>query len=192
MTGPLDVLQSVVEALQGVGGRYCIGGSWASSASGVPRQTNDIDLVVDLPADRLEAFVETLGREFYSDAEDLRAALLKGSSSNLIHLATGLKIDLFPIGPGPFDESEFERRRLLEFDRGRAFYVKSAEDTVIRKLLWFREGGEVSERQWTDVLGILRVQGAGLDSAYLRRWAEVTGVSDLLDRARSESERSPG
>jgi hypothetical protein len=61
--------------------------------------------------------------------------------------------------------------------------VESAENTVLSKLEWFRAGGEVSERQWWDVVGILRAQAHGLDEAYLDRWAVTLGVADLLERA---------
>jgi hypothetical protein len=61
--------------------------------------------------------------------------------------------------------------------------VKSPEDTLLRKLAWYRLGGEVSERQWNDVLGVLRAQGARLDLAHLHAWGETLGVADLLARA---------
>ncbi len=69
--------------------------------------------------------------------------------------------------------------------------VKSAEDTVLRKLEWYRIGRGVSDRQWNDILGVLRVQGASLDTDYLEYWAAELEVADLLERARSEAaERS--
>lgn len=186
MSGPLDVLAIVVQALERVGGRYLVGGSLASSTTGEPRQTNDIDLAVELPSGAASRFVSGLGSDFYADADDIRDAFRRGLSANLVHLPTGLKIDMFPKGREPFDDSEFQRRRLVNLEAGHSFYVESAEDTVIRKLLWYRKGNEVSDRQWSDVLGVLRVQAERLDASYLRRWAAETGVADLLERALRE------
>ncbi len=181
----------VVQALELAGGRYLVGGSLASSANGEPRQTNDIDLAVELASEQVQNFVAGLGGDFYADADDIRDAFRGGLSANLVHLPTGLKIDMFPKVPGGFDESEFQRRRLVKLEGVRSFYLESAEDTVVRKLIWYRKGGEVSERQWADVLGILRVQGERLDPSYLRRWAAETGVSDLLERSFRESGQRP-
>jgi hypothetical protein len=64
--------------------------------------------------------------------------------------------------------------------------VKAPEDTILRKMLWFREGGEVSDRQWRDILGVLRAQQGSLDLAYLRAWAVRLALTDLLGRATAE------
>ena len=192
MNGPLDVLAMVVQALESVGGRYLVGGSLASSASGKPRQTNDIDLAVELAPAEVRNFVVGLGGDFYADADDIREAFRGGLSANLVHLPSGLKIDMFPKGRGSFDDSEFERRRLVNLEGVRSFYLESPEDAVIRKLIWYRQGGEVSERQWSDVLGILRVQRGRLDTSYLRRWAVETEVSDLLERIVGEAGSARG
>jgi len=87
----------------------------------------------------------------------------------------------------PFDASEFARRRSVEVRPGRRLFVKSPEDTVLRKLLWYRQGGEVSERQWRDVVEVLRQSRAVLDVAYLDAWAGRLGVEGLLERARGEA-----
>jgi len=101
-------------------------------------------------------------------------------------------VDLFPLGDTPFDREEFSRSRLevLVPEPERWVRIKSAEDTVLRKLQWYRAGDEVSERQWNDVLGVVRTQGARLDQEYLSRWAEVLGIRDLLDRALGGGPRS--
>ena len=65
--------------------------------------------------------------------------------------------------------------------------IATAEDIILAKLEWYRLGNEVSERQWNDVLGLLRLQGAALDLAYLRSSAADLGIADLLDRARREA-----
>jgi hypothetical protein len=76
---------------------------------------------------------------------------------------------------------------VIATDPERTAYVASAEDTVLTKLEWYRMGSEVSERQWRDVLGVLKVQAERLDLAYLRRWAAALGVADLLEQALSQA-----
>jgi hypothetical protein len=108
---------------------------------------------------------------------------------NLIHLATMLKVDVYVLTPRPFDRASFDRRVSVVFDptRGRAFKVDTAEDAVLHKLEWCRAGGEVSDRQWNDLVGVLKVQSAALDLVYMRRWAAVLDVEALLDRALAEA-----
>jgi hypothetical protein len=184
MTEALQVALRVIDVLEELGVPYQIGGSFASSVHGVPRQTHDVDLVVDLPLASVPPFVSRLGAEFYLDAGSIRRAIELHGSANLIHLTSGFKVDLFSHGPGAFDRSELARgapQRLVA-DPPRDVIVKSAEDTLLRKLQWYRLGGETSDRQWNDVLGIVRTQGERLDVGYLRRWAETLEVRDLLDR----------
>jgi hypothetical protein len=198
MTSPLGsqdltVALRVIETLEDLGISYHLGGSIASSIHGTPRQTRDIDIAVDLPATAVAAFVAGLQREFYLDEERIRAAIQRKASFNLIHLETGLKIDVFVRSAEPFDLSEFQRQapyRLVQ-EPPRDVVVKSAEDIVLRKLLWYRIGHEVSDRQWSDIQGVLRTQGERLDRTYLRRWAEDLEVADLLEKALSEAGQSP-
>jgi len=154
---------------------------------GEPRATNDIDFVIDLPIGRIEAFVRELGPDFEVDVDMIRDAVLHGRSANAFYLPLVLKIDFFGHAHGSFDEAEFDRRRLVEVRDGRSLFVKSPEDSILRKLVWYREGGQVSDRQWRDVLGILRGQGSALDAAYLERWAGRLGVEGLLYRAQREA-----
>lgn len=180
----LRAVLQVIEVLEDLGARYHVGGSFASSIHGLPRQTRDLDLVVELSPPLVQPFVSRLEGDFYLDAERIRQAIARRSHFNLIHLGTGFKIALFLRGTGAFDLSEFERstpQRLTD-DPPREVNVKSPEDTLLRKLHWYRLGGETSDRQWNDVLGIARTQGERLDLGYLRHWAEVLEVADLLER----------
>ncbi len=174
----------VVDVLEELEIPYHVGGSLASSVHGVPRQTNDLDLVVDLNQATAAILVLRLRDRFYIDGERIRRAIRSRSSFNLVHLATGFKIDVFIYGRGTFDRMEFARHaRHRPEDLGRELVVKSAEDTVLRKLQWYRLGHEVSDRQWNDILGVIRTQGDRLDRDYLRQWAPELEVSDLLERA---------
>jgi hypothetical protein len=180
----LDIALCVAAAIEKVGGAYFVGGSLASSVQGEPRATNDVDIVLELPLGRIRDFIDTLGSDFEVDADALRQALLQGSSCNIFFLPFLTKIDLFGVGPTPYDEIEFARRSpMVVREPDVRLVVKSPEDTVLRKLWWFRKGGEVSERQWRDVVQVLRFSGAAMDTGYLARWADELGVADLLARA---------
>lgn len=185
----IDITLRVTDALERLGIGYFLGGSLASSFQGEPRSTNDVDLVVDLREERVEALASALGPEFDVDRIALARAARERTSWNILYLPTATKFDLFLLRDAAFDRSEFERRRPVEIRAGRRLQVKSPEDSVLRKLLWFRAGGGVSDRQWRDVVQVLRHSGRDMDPAYLDRWASDLGVTELLGRARSEATR---
>ena len=180
----------VVDALDQLAVRYHIGGSLASSAYGVPRATPDVDLVADLRPEHVDAFVGRLEAEYYLDRAGVLEAVRQRRSFNLIHLNTMIKVDVFVAEARPFDRQEQSRAQPQILDvaeNARAFFVKSPEDLVLRKLLWSRAGGEVSERQWSDVIGVLKVQAKQLDRDYLAHWAAELELDDLLERAFAEA-----
>ena len=184
----LEVALQVAAALEAVGADYFIGGSVASSLQGEPRATNDIDIVVSLPPVRVAAFALALGPSYEVDQEMLRDALGRGSCANIFYLPRVTKIDIFGLGDGPFDEAEFGRRQRVRVrPSGEELFVKSPEDTVLRKLLWYRDGGSTSEKQWRDLVEVLLVSGPEMDVRYLDVWASRLGIEPLLARARLEA-----
>jgi hypothetical protein len=190
MTEPdaIAVALEIARAVEGVGGEYFVGGSVASSLQGEPRATNDIDIVVRLPLGRIEAFRVALGERYEVDLDMLRDALLRGGCCNIFFLPTVMKIDIFAVGGEPYDEIEFARRRpVVVRSSGETLLVKTPEDTVLRKLLWFREGGGVSEKQWRDVVEVLRVSGDQMDETYLESWAARLRLEALLEKARRDA-----
>jgi hypothetical protein len=189
----LTALAPVVDALEALAVRYFVGGSVASSVRGVPRTSIDVDLVADLESRHVTSLMERLGGHYYVDEGRVRAAVEARRAFNLIHLATMFKVDVFVSKGRSFDRQAFDRAGLAPLDDApdaRRFRVASSEDAILAKLEWFRAGGEVSERQWADVLGVLRMAGAGIDREYLARWATALGVSDLMARALDESASS--
>jgi hypothetical protein len=186
-TDAIDVALVVAQAIESAQGSYFVGGSLASSIHGEPRATNDIDMVIDLPLGKVNDFVAALGTEFQVDTDMLRDAVLHGGTANVFYLPLVLKVDLFGHAWGPYDRAEFDRRRLVEVREGQSLYVKSAEDTVLRKLLWYRAGGGVSDRQWRDVVGVLRARRDDLDRDYMLGWAKFLKVTPLLQRAQGEA-----
>jgi len=186
----LSALSPVLDALRELGVRHYVGGSVASSAHGVARSSIDADLVAELRPEHVAGLIAALGDAYYVPEDRVRDAAARRASFNLIHLATMFKIDVFVARDRPFDKRAMARARPASpaVAGDFAFPIASAEDMVLAKLEWYRRGGEVSERQWNDVLGILRVGGPALDREYLAEGARELGVGDLLERALGESE----
>jgi hypothetical protein len=183
-------LDPVLRVLRDLGVRHYVGGSIASSAHGVARASIDADVVAELAEPHERAFVAALSDAYYVPEARVRDAILRRASFNVIHLETMLKVDVFVSKDRPFDRRAMERARPEAVAGAEAtpLPLASAEDTILAKLEWFRRGGEASERQWTDVLGVLRVGGEGLDRRYLSSGAAELGVGDLLERAIQEAD----
>lgn len=175
----------VTQALERLSIPYAVGGSLASSVHGVMRSTLDVDIVADLKLEHISPLVAALAKEFYVDDEMMRGAIENYSSFNLIHYETAFKVDIFIRRPRPFDQAQLERRRtaVIVTDPEQSVYVVSPEDIILAKLEWYRLGGETSDRQWRDILGVIKTRAEDLDLAYLRHWAAELNVSDLLERA---------
>lgn len=182
-----EAFQDLLAALDRLEIPFFAGGSVASSTHGLPRQTNDIDIVADVRSGRVDELCEALQPAFYCDVQTVRRAIESGRSFNVIHMRGAIKFDIFPVGQDAFAQSEMSRRRYTTTGitglESIEFPVASAEDTILSKLVWFRRGGEISERQWHDILGVVRVQGSRLDRAYLDEWGAKLGVADLLHKA---------
>lgn len=184
---PFLVTLKVIKALEECGINYLIGGSLGSSIHGIPRATLDADLVTDIKDIQVTPLVEKLKDEFMIDQNMIEDAIKRRSCFNVIHLDTMFKVDIFILKNNPFDNNAFNRRKPeLILEPNLFVNVASPEDIIINKLLWFRDGGEVSERQLSDAKGILKVQGESLDYQYLDYWAEVLKVSDLIARLKQE------
>jgi hypothetical protein len=181
--GILSTVAAVARALEAAGAPFVVGGSLASSLQGIPRATFDVDLVAELAASEVDAFVRALGERFYADEERIRDGVARRASFNVVDLENGFKADVYLAADDELGRLQHARRQTIEIEPGLALPFASAEDVVLHKLRWFRLGGDVSERQWLDAMGVIRVQGERLDRAYLEHWAREIGVADLLSRA---------
>lgn len=179
-----EAFEGLRSALENAGVRFAIGGSWASTAHGEPRFTNDVDILAEFTEETLQRFVRNLPETFYADEEEALQALLAGRSFNVLHMPMAFKFDFFPVSAFPLGIQELDRAVFLAgtgLSKGPAPFV-TAEDILLAKLHWFRLGGEVSEVQWRDLNGIVRGSAATLDREYLNVNAARLGVSDLLDK----------
>ncbi|MDE2698888.1 MAG: hypothetical protein OXI23_08470 [Gemmatimonadota bacterium] len=185
---PLCVALQMAEIFENLDIPYLVGGSIASSIYGEPRATQDIDMVAELKNHHIQALIANTKNAFYIEEEDVIRAVSQHSSFNVIHLETMIKVDIFVLGSEAIDREEMRRRRPQTI-ADTQLVVATPEDIVLQKLIWYRKGGEVSDRQLRDVSGILKVQGDRLDWDYLKHWAESLNLSELLQRAREESEQ---
>lgn len=188
MLEPALITARVTSILEKLQVRYFIGGSFASTLHGMVRTTMDSDIVAELKPELVSAFCRALKDEFYIDDQMIIKAVIQRSSFNIIHKESFFKVDIFIPEMRPFLQEELKRaqRQILSIDPPAEALVATSEDTLLAKLEWYRLGGEVSERQWRDILGILEVQRGNLDLDYLHQWAEELAVSDLLERALRE------
>ena len=185
---PIAVTLEVAAGLDELGLQYVVGGSVASSLHGVPRATQDIDIVVTLWGKDVDAFVARFESSFYVDRDMVMDAIRRRASFNIIHLTTMYKVDVFVSDRNELIKEELNRRLSVELgDPPRKVWVCSAEDIVLQKLSWYEEGNRISERQWRDVQGVLKVQGTSLDLTYLRKWADSLNMSVLLTKALQEA-----
>jgi hypothetical protein len=189
MSSFLDALTPLVDACDALGIAYYIGGSVASIAHGVPRTTLDVDVIADIRPGQVRQLVARLQGSYYIQAADIQDAIQQRSSFNLVHLASMIKVDVFLAPNRPFDRSKAQRVQTgpITASDPRPFRLTSPEDIVLQKLERYAMGGRVSERQWNDSQGVLKVQGTTLDLAYLRHWATELGISDLLEQALKEA-----
>lgn len=181
----LLALIPVISVFKELGVSYYIGGSIASSAYGFPRTTIDVDVITNLYRKQAKPLAEKLKDSYYADEKMISDAIARNSCFNLIHFDTVLKIDIFVKKNRPYDEEIFHRillNKLSTEEQSPAFYFASPEDVILTKLEWYRAGKEVSQLQWSDVLGILKVKSTSLNINYLKHWSKEIGVNDLLEK----------
>lgn len=185
----MEIAVQFSRILESVDVRHLIGGSFASSIHGAPRSTNDVDFLADLREEHVAPLLGALRSDYYVSESAMREAIGTEGSFNAIHMDAAVKVDVFIAGDDPFDRERLDRCELLPLtkDGSVTAYVDTAEHSVLRKLEWYRRGGEMSDRQWRDVVSILRIQGGRLDTDRLDEWADRLAVHDLLERAREEA-----
>ena len=175
-----ELLQRTVETLERLNLTYLVTGSMATILYGEPRFTNDIDIVVQLSANRIGDFVEAFpSDEFYLDDERIRQAVESRGQFNVLHPASGLKIDVIIPEMDDFDRSRFTRARRVRPANDYEATFASAEDVIVKKLQFHAEGG--SDKHLRDIASVLRISGADLDRDYVTEWADRLGLREIWD-----------
>ncbi len=180
----LIALHPVIEALERLSIQYYIGGSIASSIYGMARSTMDIDIVADIKKHHIQKLKQLLNKKYYIDENMIIEAIKSASSFNLIHFGTTFKIDIFIFKDDAYQRNAMKRKVKDKFDEEEFEYCfSSPEDIIIAKLKWYEQGDQISDRQWLDILGVIKVQGKNLDIVYLTNWSRKLGLFNLFKKA---------
>ena len=175
---PSDLLRFVVSVLERLGTRYFITGSTVTIFYGEPRFTNDIDVVVDLAESSVDTFCQQFPeQDFYVSANSARDAVRRCSQFNIIHPASGLKVDVIIPAMTEFNQSRFARARRVRAGEGWDASFSSPEDAIVKKMEFFRKGG--SDKHLRDISGVLKTSGEQMDRAYIDKWAATLGLVDI-------------
>jgi len=187
MTGQKEFLLIIIKKLSEANIPYMICGSLGSSLYGEPRATNDIDIIVAGNLKRIKEFVSSFSeKDYYADLEMAEDAFKNQSMFNIIDLTSGWKADVIFLKDDEFSIVEFSRKQSTKL-LGLNVELISAEDSILSKLDWAKSGE--SERQLRDALGVAVVQWEKLDMNYLKKWAHILDIEDLLDRILAEAEK---
>jgi hypothetical protein len=175
-----ELLQYTVGVLERIGLRYFVTGSMATIFFGEPRFTNDIDIVVDLPAGRIAELCAAFpAPDFYLSEETVHRAVSRRGQFNIIQPASGLKVDMMVPADSPFNRSRFSRAKRIKPDPDFDAAFSSAEDVILKKMESYREGG--SEKHLRDIGGVLKISGGSLDRGYIAEWAAQMGTSEIWE-----------
>jgi hypothetical protein len=189
LSEPLEVTTILARVFDELGIQYLVGGSLASSIHGIPRATQDVDVVADIKLKQVKSMVSKLEDEFYIDEDMIKDAIRHRKSFNIIYLATMFKIDVFVFQGTLRSQDEMARREAYQIPgTEHKLQIASAEDMVIEKLRWYELGQRISDRQWKDVQGILEVKKGSLNLDYLRDYADELNLSELLKKAFEEAD----
>ena len=177
---PEELLAHARDVCDRLGLTYLVVGSTATIAYGEPRFTNDIDIVLDLPATLISDFCAGFpADDFYISQPAVTDAVRRQSQFNVIHPTSGLKIDFIVLSDSPFDQSRRKRKRDLPVLEQGPTWFASPEDVVLKKMVYFKEGG--SDKHLRDIAGVLRIQGADFDCEYVARWAVELDVAEVWE-----------
>lgn len=180
-----ELLRVAIHALEAAGIPYMITGSQASAYYGEPRFTRDIDIVADIRPGQVEAFAAFFpSGEFYCDKEMILSEITTRGQFNIIHAASGLKIDIILTKTTPFSQTEFPRRRRSAVFPDQDADFASPEDVIIKKMEFYKEGG--SEKHLRDITGILMISGETVDMDYISRWAQSLGLVEIWDAVKKK------
>jgi hypothetical protein len=174
----IELLHYVIEVLEQQQIAYAIVGSLASGTWGEPRMTRDIDIVIQLPAEKIDALCSAFPEDdFYVSQAAATEAVQRCGQFNVIHPSSGNKVDFMIAAPSGWTSAQLARRKRVDFGTGTAGYIAAPEDVILGKLLYYREGG--SEKHLRDITGILATAQDAVDREYIAQFATPLGVAEL-------------
>jgi hypothetical protein len=184
---PICLIKQLAVVFEALDIPYYVSGSVASSLQGEVRFTEDLDLVIAICSEQVSLLINALQEDFYISSVAVEEAIQGLTSSfNVIHLQTTEKADIFLSREDDFSLAKMSRRQWYNVE-GEGFYVCSPEDSILQKLLWMDISMGQSQKQWRDILGVLKLQGESLDFTYLRFWGEQLGIIEQLQKGITEA-----
>lgn len=184
MKSEREVFSEVISILERLGIPYMIGGSVAAMAYGVPRLTLDMDVIVDMDFEQAKVFASSLGSEYYVSLESIQEAIETRGHFNIIQSEVGIKVDFYVLSEDEFSREEFKRRRKEALDQEKMAVFATPEDTLIKKLEWFKMGE--SQKHLEDIRGMLKISGGKLDLKYIDKWTIKMGLYDIWQKLKIE------
>jgi len=176
--GPYELLAKVVAVFEQLEIQYLVTGSVAAMAYGEPRLTNDIDIVAGIQAIHIRGLLESFPMdEYYLDEDMIREAINRFSQFNIIHPASGLKVDIMIKKETPFDQSRFSRIKRIHPAADYAANFAAPEDIIIKKMEYYHEGG--SDKHLRDITGMLEISGEIIDLSYIHDWSDRLGLLEI-------------
>jgi hypothetical protein len=178
--GPYELLQRIVEVLDRLGISYLVTGSVGAMAYGEPRLTNDIDIVAAVEERHIAGLVAAFpAMEFYISEEMILEAIRYRKQFNIIHPASGLKVDIIVRKDTPFDKSRFARIRRIKPAESYTANFAAPDDIIIMKMQYYHDGG--SDKHLRDIAGILKISRDEVDTAYITDWSQRLGLTDIWE-----------
>lgn len=175
-----ELLLHVVNCYEQLKIPYLITGSIASIAYGEPRFTNDIDIVADIKTEQIDPLKKYFpDKDFYLEKESIKKAIVFRGQFNIIHPASGLKIDVIISRQDSFDKSRFSRSKRLQISENESADFAAPEDVILKKLEYFKQGG--SEKHLRDIASMLKISDELIDQNYILFWAEKLAVKDIWE-----------
>lgn len=172
----------VIDILEELEIPYMITGSVASMAYGEPRMTLDMDVVIDFPARKAEAFCQKFGDDFYKDLDSILEAVRQRGHFNIIHIPSGSKVDFYQMKDDALSRQMFNNRRQESFGEDKLAFFSRPEDVIINKLIFYKEGQ--SEKHLRDIRGMLLVSGDQFDLSYIDKETKELGLYSFWQEAR--------
>ncbi len=190
MPRPDELIDLIARTCDRLRLEYFVTGSIASMYYGEPRFTNDVDVVVELPSWNVEEFCSVFPvPQFYVDPISAREAVASGGQFNIIQVGPGMKADIMCFRDTPFDNSRMSRRKRVHITSDVEAYIAAPEDVILKKLLYFREGG--SDKHLRDIASILKTKRAPIDTSYIDHWALRLGVTSEWQLVRQRVAGAP-